>query len=277
MPTPSQWSAVGTAPSQHLRGGKQRVRLAGESLPDGFEAIEDVTALSNLGTWPILQKDLLPAWWPLKTHAAMSKRGIVGDEEAKAWLHAWTGALAGDAACLREMGEISESGRYGAEVDLDRAFFWYHRAGLAGDLVARKRALELKRCTNIDPATMEDPQFIGAGNWRIVMGSPGHGSTTAIVELARSGTLCGAVEFLGGAAMDTTDDATLEGRWAYDKKHHVLSIEMLFPTAPAPGVQGFSAQVRILARQIAQLSEKRVFFGRDEAMAAYYFQSVRPG
>lgn len=279
MPASSQRPAVVRAPNHRVDLGRvrERVRPVGESLPDGFEPIKDVTALSNLGSWPTLQKDRLPAWWPLKTHAAMSKRGIVGDKEADAWLHAWTGALGGDAGCLREMGEISESGRYGAEIDLDRAFFWYYRAGLAGDAVARRRALELKRRAGIDPATMEDPQLIGPGSWRVVMDNPMQGSTTAIVELARSGTLSGALEFFGGAAMEAAGGASLEGGWAYDKTRHMLSFEMLSSTRGAPGAETFSARVRILARQTGQVSERRVFFGRDEAMAAYYFQSIRPG
>ena len=340
MPKPSQWSAVGNALNQlgfsnaaadamshaseadaeeradsvkqrqmnadyqalqaNIRAGKERARLAGDGVPDGFEHVKDIKALPRRGEWPFLQGDLCRIWWPLKTFSAMCKRSQNGDQDAKAWLQLWSQALSGDdRAALRQMGEITESGRYGAEVDLDRAFFWYYRAGLAGDSVAREHALRLKRSTDIDPATMGEPQFIGpAGNWRITMDNFGQGSTTAIVELDLNGTLSGSVEAFGGPALGMLNNAMggdpelqafvsslmqsigVEGRWAYDKKYHILSIEMLFSSPTVPGAQTLSAQVQILGQNVVAkeklLVGERILFGRDKAGAAYYFAPFVP-
>jgi hypothetical protein len=288
----------------NIRAGKERARLAGGSLPDGFVPIKELKALTKLGAWPFLQGDAVPVWWPIRTFAEMGKRSNNGDKDAKAWFSAWNRALSGDAAALREMGEITEKGRYGANIDLDRAFFWYFRAGLAGDTIARTRAVELKRSNEIDPATMDDPHLIAAGNYRITMDNFGQASTTAMVEFELAqvgvfggGTLSGSVESFGGAAMgmmnsamagdeelqafvsSLTQSMVIEGRWTYDPKRYVLSLDMMFSAPTVPGAQSLSAQIQILGRKVVGKEslmggEKYILFGRDKTMAAYYFEYV---
>jgi hypothetical protein len=277
--------ADSVALQEDIRVGKERARMAGGNLPAGFEPVKNQKNLMKQGKWPALSDGFPGCIFPLHT---LAKMGRSGGSDAKSWTEVWKRALYGDTAALREMGEITEKGTYGADVDSERAFFWYYRAGLNGDKVARQRAMDLKRSTtNISPATMEEPQLIYPGSWLIKMDKFGQAETTNTVDLISDGSLSGSVEGFGGNAWNMMQgymalepglsdfvgsmmqSMVVEGRWAFDNKLNVMSLNMLYSVPGMPGGETLAEQVQLLGR-----NENGVLFGRDKKFASYLFTQI---
>jgi hypothetical protein len=212
-------------------------------LPDGFVPLRRVKALALQGRWATLE-DRMPPWLPFQCLVQMSKRENDGDAEAHAWLELYRRAAQGDVPAQRQMGEACETGAYGCDVDMNRAFFWYYRAGLAGDALATDSALRLKEAFPISPAAMAEPSLVYAGQWRITRDDLDGDITSAVYELAEDGT------------------STCEGKpgkWAYDCVHRTLTL-----------VGAKSWRVRLIG------SRETTLFGRDQHLVTYVIERAAP-
>ena len=215
----------------------------GSDLPDGFIPLKRVKALALQGRWPTLE-DRMPPWLPFQSLVEMSRRENEGDAEAHAWLELYRRAAQGETAAQREMGKACETGACGTAVDVHRACFWYHRAGLAGDVEAAREAQRLKDAYPIAPAAVEEPALVYAGQWRLTRDDLDGTITTGIYDLAEDGTMtCEA----GG------------GTWHYDRARRTLTISQKKPW-----------RIRIIG------CRETTLFGRDQTLVTYVIERAAP-
>jgi TPR repeat protein len=272
-----------------VQAGQQDARST-DKLPEDFVPILEVKGLPMLGTWPVLQ-DNANAYDPgIRTMAlVMGPRAKEGDAYAQAWVDVFLRALAGEAGAQRLMGDILENGRFETPVDLQRAFFWYYRAGLAGDAEAQESAFRLKSTMKIDPATMKEPQFIAAGRWSATVDVFGQDITTHLLDFRPDGSLTGKVTAHGGTSsemargMFADDPAMLQfmaakfqtitssGRWSYDQEHLLLTLTLQMAS---PGIRSTPASTSRITLRGAKLL---TLFGRDEQMVSFYLQRQHAG
>jgi hypothetical protein len=215
----------------------------GSGLPEGFIPLRKVRALALLGRWPALE-DRMPPWLPFRCMVEMARRQHDGDLDAHAWLELYRRAAQGDTAAQREMARACETGAWGSGVDIQRAFFWYYRAGLAGDEVASEEALRLKEAHDILPAAMEAPCLLYPGQWRITRDDLARGIRTHFVELGDDGFLA---------------SASLEGDWSYDRASTTLTLQ-----------HAETWRIRILG------CRETTLFGRDQRMVTYIIERAAP-
>jgi hypothetical protein len=188
----------------------------------------------------------MPPWLPFQCLVEMAKRDNNGDAEAHAWLELYRRATQGDVAAQRDMGRTCETGACGMAVDVQRAFFWYYRAGLAGDAEATECALRLKETFSIAPAAMQEPALVYAGQWRITRDDLDGKMSNAIYELAEDGT----------AASEA-----LSGTWHYDRAHRTLTLGL-----------GLARPLRIRLLGCRQTT----LFGRDQHLVTYVIERAAP-
>jgi hypothetical protein len=219
----------------------------GSDLPEGFIPLRRVKALSMQGRWSTLD-DRMPPWLPFQCLVEMARRENEGDADAHAWLELYRRAAQGDTAAQREMGRACETGACGTPVDLHRAFFWYYRAGLAGDLEATQSALRLKEAFPISPAAMEEPALVYAGQWRITRDDLDGRITTGFYELVEDGTMTCEGEGEGEG-----------GTWHYDRSRRVLTLSQ-----PKPW------RIRVIG------CRETALFGRDQALVTYVIERAAP-
>jgi TPR repeat protein len=215
----------------------------GSDLPDGFVPMRKVKALALQGRWSALE-DGMPPWLPFHSLVDMARRENEGDTAAHAWLELYRRAVQGDAQAQREMGTACEQGRAGTAVDVQRAFFWYHRAGLAGDAEAARAAQRLGDAFPIAPAAMEDPAHVYPGQWRITRDDLDGQITTALYELAEDGTM-------------TCEEAA--GTWHYDRARRTLTIGREKPW-----------RIRLIG------CRETALFGRDQSLVTYVIERAAP-
>jgi TPR repeat protein len=194
-----------------------------EPLPAGYIPLAEVKDLALRGWWPLLEDRMSPCM-PSKIIAAMQRRSALGDRDADAWLKVHAQACAGDAEAQRAFGRICENGSYRAAADLQRAFFWYYRAGLQGDVEARTNAERLMhRSARICPATMAEPLLIYPGQWRITAHLSGHLRSISVFDLAGDGSATG---WLIGNSRQAAgaQPPGYHGGWAFDGIGQVLTV-----------------------------------------------------
>jgi hypothetical protein len=170
-------------------------------IPEGFIALGAVKTLPLMGRWNALP-DGMPPWLPFHGLVEMARRDQAGDADAHEWLELFRSATQGEPGAQRLMGDACEHGRYGLQADVQRAFFWFYRAGLAGDEEASENALRLKDAHEISSAAMEEPALVYPGQWRISRDDAHGDTTTAIVELGEDGRI---------------SSRSLNGLWSYDR------------------------------------------------------------
>src|SRR4051812_28316674 len=135
-------------------------------IPQGFMPLDTMKSLPLMGRWAPLP-DGMPGWLPFQALAEMARREQAGDDAARHWIAVYRHAVQGDTAAQRRMGGACESGSAGIGPDLPRAFFWYYRAGLAGDVAASERALRIKEKHDIPLAAMQEPALVYPGLWHM--------------------------------------------------------------------------------------------------------------
>jgi hypothetical protein len=236
--------AAGTSHGFHGAARSDRSQsVQGSDLPDGFIPLRRVKALALQGRWATLD-DRMPPWLPFQCLVDMAKRKHEGDAEAHAWLELYRRAAQGDVVAQREMGQACETGAWGTAIDVQRAFFWYYRAGLAGDAEATECALRLKEAFPIAHAAMEDPALVYAGQWRITRDDLDGKITTALYELGEDGVM-------------TCDGAS--GIWDYDRARRVLTL-----------TQDKQWRIRLIG------SRETTLFGRDQSLVTYVIERAAP-
>lgn len=161
-----------------------------------------------MGRWSPLP-DGMPPWLPFHALLAMSQREHAGDDAARAWLDAYRRAVQGDVMAQARIGSAFEHGEAGVAPDPARAFFFYYRAGLAGDAGATGEALRLKDALDIPAAAMEEPTLVYPGQWRWWREEADRPGTRLVVELGADG------RFTGGGA---------HGLWSYDSARHIVTL-----------------------------------------------------
>jgi len=212
-------------------------------IPQGFVLLDAMKALPMMGRWPPLP-DGLPGWLPFQALVEMARREQAGDDAARHWLEVYRHAVQGDTAAQRRMGGACESGSAGIGPDLPRAFFWYYRAGLAGDVASTDRALRIKEKHDIPLAAMQEPALVYPGLWR-VRREEGDGTTHPVtLELHDD-------QRLAGPAMN--------GLWSFDPARRLLTL-----------AHHHTWHIRVLACREALL------FGRDAAGVACTLERVGP-
>lgn len=212
-------------------------------LPAGFMPCRRVKALALQGRWSTLD-DRMPPWLPFQSLVEMARRENEGDGEAHAWLELYRLAVQGDVVAQREMGRACEHGTWGGAVDVQRAFFWYYRAGIAGDAEAGECAQRMKKSFPIAPAAMEEPALVYAGNWRVTRDDLEDRITTGVYELAEDATMT--CEALGGT-------------WHYDRDGRCLTLTQTTPW-----------RIRILG------CRETTLFGRDQNRVTYVIERAAP-
>lgn len=236
--------AAATSPAFHSAprsdGAQSR---QGSDLPEGFIPLRRVKALALQGRWATLD-DRMPPWLPFQCLVDMAKREHAGDPEAHAWLELYRRAAQGDVVAQREMGQACETGGCGTAIDVQRAFFWYYRAGLAGDAEAAECALRLKEAFPIAHAAMEDPALVYAGQWRITRDDLDGRITTGLYELTEDGTM-------------TCDSKS--GTWHYDRARRTFTLTEAKPW-----------RIRIVG------CRETTLFGRDQSLITYVIERAAP-
>jgi hypothetical protein len=217
--------------------------LQDSDLPDGFVPLRRVKALALQGRWSTLD-DRMPAWLPFHCLVEMAKRESEGDAEARAWLELYRRAAQGDTAAQCEMGRACETGACGAAVDVDRAYFWYYRAGLAGDANAARCAQRLKDAFPIATAAMEEPALVYPGQWRVTRDDLDGKITTGNYDLDEDGTM-------------TCEES--RGTWHYDRARRVLTLSHAKPW-----------RVRVIG------CRETTLFGRDQHLITYVIERAAP-
>jgi hypothetical protein len=212
-------------------------------LPDGFMPLRRVKALALQGRWPTLD-DSMPPWLPFQCLVQMSKRENDGDAAAHAWLELYRRAAQGEARAQREMGQACETGAYGCEVDVNRAFFWYYRAGLAGDAEATENAVRLKEAFTISPAAIAEPALVYAGQWRITRDDLDGEIASDLYELAEDGTFACEGE---------------RGTWNYDSAHRTFTV-----------TRSKCWRIRLIG------CRETTLFGRDQHLVTYVIERAAP-
>jgi hypothetical protein len=222
--------------------GEARERPAADpGIPAGFLPLCAVKSLPLKGRWSPLP-DGMPPWLPFHALVEMARRDQAGDPEAHDWLATYRLATQGETQAQRRMAEACEEGRYGLPADLQRAFFWFYRAGLAGDETASDHALRIKDSHEIAAAAMEEPALVYPGQWRITR-DDGE-TTTAIVELGEDGRI---------------SSGALNGLWSYDRMR-----------ATATFAHTETWRVRLLACRESTL------FGRQAGGVTYVLERMAP-
>lgn len=214
-----------------------------QELPQGFARLDATRSLRAMGRWAPLP-DGLPPWLPFQALATMARREQAGDDTARHWLEIYRHAVEGAPAAQRRMGGACESGSAGIGPDFARAFFWYHRAGLAGDAAARERALRIRARHDIPPAAMQDPQLVYPGAWRLRRQDADGPTRELMLELHDD-------ETLGGSF--------LNGVWSFDGARRLLTL-----------AHRQAWRIGLLAWREA------VLFGRDAGGLAYTLEPVGP-
>jgi TPR repeat protein len=219
----------------------------------------------------------------------MQRRQSLGDLDAEAWLHMHARACSGDAEAQCTFGRMCENGSHRVPADVQRAFFWYYRAGLQGDVEARRNAERLMhRSPRIWPATMAEPQLVYAGQWRITAHLSAHLRSASVFDLASDGSATGwlvgnsragvapsrdAADATGGDASSTLSPARrscYRGGWAFDGIGQVLTI--IFES------EGGERRWRNATWQIEMLgSRPGAIFGCDRKMVGYTLEHEPQG
>lgn len=234
-------AARNPAPEGRSRPAPQVPEARG--IPQGFVPLEAMKALPMMGRWSPLP-DGLPGWLPFQALVEMARREQAGDDAARLWLEVYRHAVQGDTAAQRRMGGACESGSAGIGPDIPRAFFWYYRAGLAGDVAATDRALRLKEKHDIPLAAMQEPALVYPGLWR-VRREEGDGAAPPVTLALHDD------QRLAGPAMN--------GLWSFDAGRCLLTL-----------AHQHTWHIRILACREALL------FGRDAGGAACTLERVGP-
>jgi TPR repeat protein len=216
---------------------------AAREIPEGFVDLDAMKALPMMGRWTPLP-DGLPPWLPFQALAEMARREQAGDDAARHWLEVYRHAVQGDNAAQRRMGGAFESGSAGIGPDFARAFFWYYRAGLAGDAAATERALRLKDKHDIPLAAMQEPALVYPGEWRMRREDREGATQRVTVELHDDQRLAG---------------PGVNGLWSFDAARRVLTL-----------AHQETWRVRMLACREALL------FGRDATGVPCTFERVGP-
>jgi len=233
-------------------------------LPDGYRPVREVTEMELMGRWTPLDDAMSPCM-PSRIVAAMQRRMSLGDHDAEAWLDLLARANAGDPAAQRALGTVFENGRYRTAADLQRAFFWYYRAGLQGDPQARRDAERLTQTVHISAAAMAEPVLVYPGRWRITVRLAPRFSSTSVFDLAEDGSAAGTLVHYGDpeSAHAGPPPAPYSGGWAYDGYGNVLTVVFESDGASARHWRIDNWQISITGCRPGSL------FGRDRHMAAY--------
>lgn len=248
-------------------------------LREGYLPLSEVRDLTLLGSWPLLE-DRMSACMPTRIISAMQRRSSLGDREADTWLRMHAAACAGDPDAQRAFGRVCENGSHRTAADLQRAFFWYYRAWLQGDVEARRNAERLMHyAQRISPATMGEPMLIFPGRWRIKAHLSPEVHSTSVFDLLEDGSAAGflpgparaaAAISPSGSGMEPAADALpsrlgnarCRGGWAFDGIGQVLT---LIFEAESGERRWRSAiwQIEITGSKPGSL------FGRDRTMVGY--------
>lgn len=252
-------------------------------LPEGYVPLREVKDMSLLGRWPLLD-DSMSACMPTRIISAMQHRSALGDHEAAAWLELHARACAGDPEAQRAFALVCENGSHRAAADVQRAFFWYYRAGLQGDLEARRNAERLMhQATRIAPATMAEPVLIHPGQWRITAHLSPQLVSASEFDLLEDGSATGlllgnsrATVGTPAAAPDASADesegnsrphpARYQGGWALDNIGQVLTI--VFEASGERRWRAASWQIELIGCKPGSL------YGRDRRMVGYTLERL---
>lgn len=260
-----------------------------DTLPKGFVPLHVVRDMALLGRWTPLDDRMSPCL-PARVLAAMQRRYDLGDQDAAAWLKIHARAYAGDPNAQRVFARVCESGLHRATADLQRAFFWYYRAWLQGDVEARKDVERLMQSTRISAAAMAEPMLVYSGQWRITAHLSERLNSTTLFELSEDGTASGCLiaDSMASVAISNDNDmrdaagdrcgdpacalsnheARYRGGWAYDGIGQVLTI--IFDDS-ASGARSWRTdfwQIALLGCRAGALC------GRDRRSVAYTLECV---
>ena len=239
-------------------------------LPEGFVSLRETRDLLLLGRWPLLEDRMSPCY-PARIVAAMQRRQSLGDHGAEAWLQMHARACAGDPEAQRAFGRMCENGSHRVSADVQRAFFWYYRAGLQGDDDARRNAERLMhRSPRISPATMAEPQLIYAGQWQITAHLSEHLRSSSVFDLAGDGSATGRLVDNSRPAASPACKSCYSGGWAFDGMGQILTV--IFEA------EGGERRWRSATWQIEMLGVRTgAIFGRDRRMVGYTLEYVPQG
>jgi TPR repeat protein len=196
-----------------------------------------------MGRWSALP-DGMPPWLPFQALLELARREQAGEDAARAWLELYRHAVQGDRAAQARLGHACEQGEAGIPADLARAFFWYYRAGLAGDVAASERALALKEAHDIPDAAMEEPALVYPGQWRWRREERDGGCERLVLELHADGRIAG---------------SGVNGLWSYDRLRRTLTL-----------AHRETCRLRILACRDSAL------YGRDPHGASSVLERIGP-
>jgi len=240
------------------------------SLPEGYLPFGEVKDLALLGQWPLLD-DRMSACRPRRIISAMEHRKTAGDQEAEAWLTLHAQACAGNAEAQRAFGRVCENGSQRTPADLQRAFFWYYRAGLQGDSEGRRNAERLMHCSSrIAPAALAEPMPIYPGEWRITAHLSEHLNSASVFDFAQDGSAAGSLlgHSRSSAGSSAAAPTCYRGGWAYDAIGRVLTI-IFEPESGERRWRNATWQIELLGCKPGSL------FGRDRRRVGYTLEPLR--
>jgi hypothetical protein len=232
----------------------------------------------------------MPACLPLRALLAMRFRYEQGDPDADAWLKLYARAFSGDAEAQRVFGRVCENGAFRAPADVQRAFFWYYRAALQGDVAASMAAERLRHATRISAAAMAEPMLVYPGPWRITAGRSGQAGSKSFFELEENGTASGhriggsgvaaeiiknalrpfAAPFSQSLFLPVVQNVRYDDSWAYYGSRKILTLEFNASAMGMPDSRSDSWQIELIGCRMGAL------YGRDRRMFSYVLEYAAP-
>jgi TPR repeat protein len=252
-----------------VRADREEERAPGPgTLPEGFVPICEAKNMAVLGRWPLLD-DKMPPCLPLNLLLSMQLLCEDGDPSAAAWMKIYERAFSGAVEAQRAFGKVCETGVFGAPVDLQRAYFWYYRAALQGDVEARYSAERVARSIHVSSAATAEPALVYSGAWRITADVPGARGATSFFELSEMGAASGwMIGNMGhhAQAKNIALNAQYNGQWAYDRERKMLTFDFSASVTAASGRGSDIWQIELLGCRSGAV------FGRDRRMVSYILE-----
>lgn len=251
------------------RAGHEEERVPGPgTLPEGFVPIREAKNMALLGRWPLLD-DKMPPCLPLNLLLTMQLLCEDGDPSAAAWMKIYERAFSGEVEAQRAFGKICENGVFRAPADLQRAYFWYYRAALQGDVEARYSAERVARSIHVSSAALAEPALVYPGAWRITADVSGARGSRSFFELSEFGAASGwTIGNMGNdpKAKNTALRAQYNGQWAYDRARKMLTFDFSASVTAVSGRPSAIWQIELLGCRSGAV------FGRDRRMVSYILE-----
>jgi hypothetical protein len=274
-----------------IEDGKVRVQLLGIEVPEGFEPFGSIRSLLKMGRWPLCT-DSLPVILPSRELLTMGSDGRIDASSWESFRKDWEAALAGDADAQFALGQFyreTHGGVSGHALDIERAFFWFYRAGMQGHIDARVQAEAIMSYVPDFDKITAAPEMVFPFKWLVRQDKFGEAIITMEFQFEEDGKLTGRTTDFGGTAAEQMKEfahhplgrqaynalfgAELSGRWTFSREARVLTLTVV---ARVPGAVRPSPP-EVMRIELVAAVENGIypgFFGKGSDMFSYIVSPI---